>query len=81
MDEVFATEVKTRALNAIRELNSIAAIPIDWKSEKMYKLRKAIGFAIGSIDYEILALVYQKFPELNDLKELDLTKYDDLLKP
>jgi hypothetical protein len=80
LDEEFAMEVQSRALSAIKELNAIAALPCDWTDEKMRKLRKAIGLAIGTIDYGILKIIYQEFPERDDLKDMDLSKFDDLLK-
>jgi hypothetical protein len=68
MDELFAAEAKSKCLNAIRELNSIIRLQSSWEDQRMRKLKRGIGLAISTIDYEILDRIYKEFPELDDLK-------------
>ena len=76
-----AVEVQSRALRAIRELNAIAALPLGWKTDaSLQRLRRGIGASIWTIDRELLAVIYDEFPELNDLKDVDLTQFDHLFK-
>lgn len=67
MDELFAAEVKSKCLNAIRELNSIIRLQNSWEDQRMRNLKRGIGLAICTIDYEILDRIYKEFPELDDL--------------
>lgn len=73
--------IQVRALNAIGELNAIAALPVDWVADETLKqVRKAVGETIWQIDQQILARLYREFPEMNDLKDMDLTQFDPLFR-
>ncbi len=79
MDEKFATEVRTRALAALRELNSIAAIQNDWGSDP-----PAAEESTGQDDHtdrlRTFGAIYAAFPDLNDLKDMDFSQFDKILK-
>jgi hypothetical protein len=73
--------IQVRALSAVRELNAIAALPVDWVADETLKqVRKAVGETIWQIDQQILARLYREFPEMNDLKDMDLTQFDPLFR-
>jgi hypothetical protein len=72
--------IREIALSAIGELSAIAALPVDWVADETLKqVRKAVGDSIWQIDRQILDRLYCGFPELNDLKDMDLSKFDPLL--
>lgn len=76
-----ALRIQADALSAIRKLVSIAQLPLDWDScEDLRKLRRGIGIAIGHIDHEILNPIYQRFPEIDDLRDMDLSRLDEMPK-
>lgn len=67
MNKEAARDIQQRALAAIRELNAIADLAIDWETDTTARqVRRAVGDAIWQIDREILARIYGDFPELND---------------
>lgn len=79
MTEEDARDIQLRALSAIRELNAIAGLELDWTGDPaLQPLRKALGALIWQIDREVLAVLYAEFPEMNDLKGMDLTQFDHL---
>lgn len=81
MNKEAARDIQQRALAAIRELNAIAGLAIDWKADTAARqVRRAVGDAIWQIDREILGLLYGDFPELNDLKDMDLSRFDPLFR-
>lgn len=74
-------DIQQRAFSAIRTLNSIAALPLDWKADPaLQAIRKALGAAIWQVDREVLSVIYAEFPEMNDLKDMDLTQFDHLFR-
>lgn len=80
VDESVAIQIRLHVLSALRELNSIAAISMDWETPEAKQLKKAVGLAIGQIDLEILGPIYSKFPDLDDLKGFDFSQFDELFK-
>ena len=79
MKEQEARSIQMMALNAIRELNAIAALELDWTGDRsLQALWKALGAAIWQIDRDVLAVLYAEFPELNDLKDMDFKQFDHL---
>lgn len=81
MTEEDARNIQLRALSAIRELNAIAGLELDWTGEHtLQALRKAVGALIWQIDRDVLAVLYAEFPEMNDLKDMDLTQFDHLFR-
>lgn len=76
-----AIGIQSRALSAIRELNSIAQLPLDWEAEEeLREVKRGISLAIGQIDFEILTRMYRRFPDLDDLRDMDLSQFDELLR-
>jgi hypothetical protein len=72
MTEDEALQIRSRALSAIRELNSIAAMPLDWESDEALRgLRRGLAAGIWQIDTEILGPIYRAFPHLDDLRDRD----------
>ena len=56
MNKEAARDIQQRALAAIRELNAIADLAIDWETDTTARqVRRAVGDAIWQIDREILA--------------------------
>lgn len=43
-------------------------------------IRKSLGAAIWQIEREVLSVVYAEFPEMNDLKDMDLAQFDHLFR-
>lgn len=81
MNERDARSIQVRALSAIKELNAIAALALDWKGDPaLQTIRKALGAAIWQVDREVLSVIYAEFPEMNDLKDMDLTQFDHLFR-
>ncbi|MBN3860462.1 hypothetical protein GKC56_08135 [Neisseriaceae bacterium PsAf] len=68
-DDIIAKQIKTQALQAIQDLARIFDIQ-DVAYFKEYEIiREGICRAIGEIDTSLLLTIYQKYPELDDLKE------------
>lgn len=81
MKQEDARNIQLRALTAIRELNAIAALELDWTGDPaLQELRKALGALIWQIDRDVLAVLYAEFPELSDLKDMDFTQFDHLFR-
>ena len=81
MNRAAAELIQARALSAISELSAIAAMPVDWVADETLKqVRRSVGDTIWQIDRQILARLYNEFPEMNDLKDMDLTKCDALFR-
>lgn len=79
MNQNEARDIQLRALSAIRELNAIAGLELDWTGDPALKaLHKTLGALIWQIDRDVLAVLYAEFPEMNDLKDMDLTQFDHL---
>ena len=70
MDVSAAIQIKTRALAAVAELDSIVAEARERCSDQEFQiLRRGVGRSIGYIATEILEPVLQQFPEIDDLRE------------
>jgi hypothetical protein len=64
-----AIKIKEICVRAIHEIHEISKYHIDWTDEFASEIRKGVGISIGTIDFRILKHIYEKFPELNDLKD------------
>lgn len=81
MTQEEALSIQLRALNAIKELNAIAALALDWKGDPaLQTIHKALGASIWQIDREVLSVVYAEHPDLDDLKDMDFTQFDHLFR-
>lgn len=53
-----AENIQRRALSAIRELNAIAALSVDWKADPaLHSIRKALGALIWQVDRDVLSVI------------------------
>jgi hypothetical protein len=68
MDEKLARQARSRALAAIRTLHSIVKLPADWSEKELQLLRKGVGISIGTIETDLLGIIYRNYPDLDDLK-------------
>jgi hypothetical protein len=74
-----AGRVRPLALNAVRELKTIAPLAVDLKNDPTLRaIRKALGASIWQIDRDVLSVVYAEYPERNVLKEMHLTQFGHL---
>ena len=65
-----AIEVRGHALNAIKELMTLFHFAKDKCSPGQHeKIKKGVGLAIGKIQMEILEVINEEYPELDDLIE------------
>ena len=81
MNRAAAELIQAKALSSISELSAIAAMHVDWVADETLKqVRRSVGYTIWQIDRQILARLYNEFPEMNDLKDMDLTKFDPLFR-
>ncbi len=77
MTENEALQMRSYALNAVKELNSIAALPLNWEAdENLRALRRGIGLSIWQIEVEILARLFNEFPAIDDLRNFDSSQSD-----
>jgi hypothetical protein len=61
--------VKQKALIAVRELDSIVGLIQDrCSNEESEIIRRGVGLSIRRIQTELLEPIFQRFPEINDLK-------------
>jgi hypothetical protein len=67
MKKKLALKAKSRALKAIELLHSIVKLDADWTPEDMQLLKRGIGISIGTIEVDLLTVIYKKFPELDNL--------------
>jgi hypothetical protein len=68
MDRKLAIEARTRALAAIKELHSMVKLDIDWNEDDLKALKRGIGISIGTIEVDLLNIIYREFSELDDLE-------------
>jgi hypothetical protein len=71
MDRNLAVKAKKKALNAIEILHSILAEKANWDSPNMLKLKRGIGLSIGSIEVDLLSVVYKEFSDLDDFPAIN----------
>jgi hypothetical protein len=68
MDRKLSIEAQARALSAIKELHSIVKLDFDWNEDDLKALKIGIGISIGTIEVDLLNIIYREFPDLDDLK-------------
>ncbi len=70
MDRMSAEIIKDKALRAITELHSIITdLDFDWDSAELRPIKRGVGLSIGRIDTELLSLIYEEHPDLDDLRD------------
>lgn len=69
MKRSLAIEARSRALSAVKLLNSIVQLESNWSPDNMRRLKKGVGIAIGTIEVDLLSVIYKEFPDLVDLKD------------
>lgn len=65
------TGARDRALAAIEILHPIIKIDVNWELKELTGLRRGIGLSIGTIEVDLLRIIYEKFPDLDDLQNPD----------
>ncbi len=77
MTEAEAVRIQSHALAADKELSAIAALPMDWEADEALRhIRRGLGAAIWQFDAEVLSKLYGRFPEVNDLACMNVSKLD-----
>jgi len=67
-----ATEVRDHALTAIKELMTLFHFAKDkCSAEQHEQIRRGVGLAIGKIQMDILEVVNEAYPQLDDLIEAE----------
>ena len=64
MTQEEALNIQLRALNAIKELNAISALALDWKGDPALQP----------------SVVHAEHPDLSDLKDMEFTQFDHLFR-
>jgi hypothetical protein len=64
---MFAIQAKSRALMAISTLHSIMDLEPNWAEEDREQLKRGIGLSIGTIETDLLGVIYKRYPDLDDL--------------
>jgi hypothetical protein len=67
MKKELALEAQSKALEAIKILHSIVKLDADWTQKDMQLLKRGVGISIGTIEVDLLAVIYEKYPDLDDL--------------
>ena len=68
MEQEVAVEIQRHALAAVRSLSDALEACKDRCSKEEYQeVKRGVGLSIGRIETELLAIIYKKFPELDDL--------------
>jgi hypothetical protein len=74
IDKACAVDVKTHAMEAIRELTSALAFCKDCCSPQAYdQIREGVGRSIMGVHDGLLAPIFKEYPELNHLRENPVT--------
>ncbi len=60
--------VQKQALMSIQNLLHIARV---FKQEEVPEIWKPLGILIGQIDYEIIRVVGEQYPDLDDLRDVE----------
>jgi len=65
-----ATEIRDHALNSIKELMALFNFAKDKCSPEQHEqIKRGVGLAIGKIQMDILEVINEAYPELDDLIE------------
>jgi hypothetical protein len=81
MTEDEAVRIQSHALAAIKELSAIAALPMNWETDETLRLiRRSLGAVIWQIDAEVLSKLYDRFPAIDDLAGMNLSRFDSVLR-
>lgn len=59
-------KIRDVSLNALREIYSLIEITDNWSDPVAKKLYKGIGIVVGTIDFRILDVIYDEYPDWND---------------
>lgn len=69
MNKQTAIDIKTHGLKAVTELTLLLNAAHDnVTGEDFALIKRGVGFSIGTIQTEILDIVYREYPNLDDLK-------------
>ena len=68
IDKVCATKTRECALNAVSELSQVLNVSLNRCTAQEYEqIKKGVGLSIGTIQCELLNIIYATYPELDDL--------------
>ena len=67
MNKKLARQARSRALAAMRLLHSIVKLEGDWNEKDLKLLHRGVGISIGTIEVDLLRIIYKKYPDLDDL--------------
>ena len=71
MEKNIAIEIQKLALDAVHALTRALHICASGCSdEERRQIEKGVGLSIGKIESELLGVIYAKYPELDDLKDV-----------
>jgi hypothetical protein len=70
MDKRDAIRMKEHGVKAIKELMDLLYLALDRCSpEECELIKRGVGLSIGRIDVDLLGIIYQQYPEIDDLAE------------
>lgn len=68
VDKKSAEKIKNHGLKAISELSSaLIAAEGHCSPDDMERLRRGVGLSIGKIETDLLSIIYNQYPDLDDL--------------
>jgi len=71
IEKQIAIEIQGHALAAIRQLSeALSACENRCSPEEYQQIKRGVGLSMGSIETELLSVIYFAFPELDDLKDV-----------
>jgi hypothetical protein len=57
-----------KPLAALKLLHSIVKLEGNWNEKDLKLLQRGIGISIGTIEVDLLRIIYRKYPDLDDLE-------------
>jgi len=68
MDRKIAIQVQQHALSAVKSLSeALDACKDHCSAEEYERVKRGVGLSMGRIETELLAIIYEEFPHLDDL--------------
>ena len=69
MEKKTAIEIQQHALVAIRaESDALSSCENQCSLEEYQQIKRGVGLSMGRIETELLGVIYDAYPELDDLK-------------
>lgn len=68
MEKQIANEVKKHALDAVKSLSkALSSCEDQCPPDEYQQIKKGVGLSMGTIETELLGIIYAAYPELDDL--------------